>query len=353
MPTVIRATVERLRLPLERPYVLSFTTLVDFDTIVGRIEWDDGRTTTGEVVPLPGYTPESTDEVEQTARALAEVLPGTSIDDARRLLESRQRAEPSACSVWSTALDLYDWSDEPEPIRVPVVWPCSSSNRRLGADVRRAVAEGYRTIKVKVGRAIDDDVNAVERLSAANLPDDVTLRFDANQAFSPEEAARFVAALEEHLPERTELLEQPFAPDDWDSVEWLIARTTIPVMQDESINNRADVRRAADVGARLVKFKLCKHGGPAAVIALAESAAAWGLELVLGNGVATDVANRVELGIQSRRPDLFPRASEANGFAKVARRLRHPDLRIEHGAAVTGPVLATPTPMIARTRVLT
>jgi o-succinylbenzoate synthase len=338
MPIVVRAEVVREALPLQRPYVLSFATLTTFDALIGRLEWADGTVTWGEVVPLPGYTRETADGLAAEVRELAGRLPGRDAAGVRDALRSALPRHATACSVWLCAAESHTAGavGAADEYRVPVVWAGSSESRSLAQDALQAVASGFQTLKIKIGKSIADDCEAVGRLASAGLPPGVRLRFDANQAYTADEADRFAALLEECLPDATELLEQPFDPDAWADSAWLARRTAIPLMLDESIWTAEDVRRAADVGARLVKLKVCKHGGAAEVAALAALARERGLDLVLGNGVATDVTNHVELALQARRPDLFGRASEANGFAKLSRRLLHPALRLERGAAVAG-----------------
>jgi L-alanine-DL-glutamate epimerase-like enolase superfamily enzyme len=206
----------------------------------------------------------------------------------------------------------------------------------LGDTVRRGLAAGYRTIKVKIGTQVEQDIEALPALRDA-AGEDCRFRFDANQAYTPDEASRFLAAVESVLSPETELVEQPLPPHAWSDFARLARRTAVPLMLDESIRTRDDIQRAREVGARWIKLKLCKQGGVAEVLRAAELAADLQLGVVLGNGVATDVTNLLELSLQACHPNLFSAASESNGFAKLVEPLSNPDLRVEAGCAVHRP----------------
>lgn len=106
------------------------------------------------------------------------------------------------------------------------------------------------------------------------------------------------------------------------------------MMLDESVRGADDVVRAAEAGAAWIELKLCKQGGVEEVLSLARKAVARGLRVVLGNGVAGEVSNLLELCLVDRRPDLFQGAAEANGFARLAQPARLPTLRLSGGCAV-------------------
>ena len=105
-------------------------------------------------------------------------------------------------------------------------------------------------------------------------------------------------------------------------------------MLDESIYTVNDVNRAAQVGCQWIKLKLCKQGGIDELLQLAKHAKSIGLKVVIGNGVATDVSNLLELWVYDRYRHLFDGASESNGFAKLQQPLVHTTLSVESGCAV-------------------
>ena len=92
------------------------------------------------------------------------------------------------------------------------------------ASARRAeefVAEGYKAVKLRVGRDEKTDLARVAAVRAAIGPD-ISIRVDANQAWSPREAVRILAAMAEF---GIEAAEQPCRFADLDAAaSWSSAR---------------------------------------------------------------------------------------------------------------------------------
>ncbi len=110
-------------------------------------------------------------------------------------------------------------------------------------------AEGFRTVKVKVGQEPRRDIEAVRLVRAAIGPDK-RLRIDANMAWrSAKEAVPIIRAMEAYEPE---LIEQPLRPRELDGMAEIRAHVAVPIMADESVWGPRDAievirRRAADV----------------------------------------------------------------------------------------------------------
>ena len=122
------------------------------------------------------------------------------------------------------------------------------------------VAEGFRTVKLKIGQTHDRDVECVRRVREAVGPD-VTLRIDANMALADVAAAlRLIAAIEPYQPE---LLEQPLPPAKLQDIAAIRSAVDLPIMVDESIWSPAsalDVIRAG--AADVANIYVMESGGP-------------------------------------------------------------------------------------------
>jgi L-alanine-DL-glutamate epimerase-like enolase superfamily enzyme len=87
-----------------------------------------------------------------------------------------------------------------------------------------------------------------------------------------------------------ECFEQPCAAGDLDVMAEVAARSSVPVVADESFRSTDDLERIVDArAARAVNLKLGKLGGPVATLALARRARAAGLRLMAGAMVETRV----------------------------------------------------------------
>lgn len=106
------------------------------------------------------------------------------------------------------------------------------SQDELVEDAQRARAEGFRGVKIKVGKpSVKEDVSRVAAVREA-LGDDLELMTDCNQLFAVDDALRRAQAL---LPFDIAWLEEPLPADDLDGHARLAASTSIPVAIGESI----------------------------------------------------------------------------------------------------------------------
>ena len=127
----------------------------------------------------------------------------------------------------------------------------------IAAEIEDKLADGFTTFKIKVGKDLEGDIARVRAIQDA-VCGRATMRIDANQAYSQDQARRFVIALD---PEGVELFEQPCAADDWDANAAIAALSPVPVMLDEPICAIADIERAAAIkGVGLCKLKLKRFG---------------------------------------------------------------------------------------------
>ncbi|MEQ8850324.1 MAG: enolase C-terminal domain-like protein [Phycisphaerales bacterium] len=315
--------------PLVHSYVLSFTTLTSFTMRIVEVMLDSGRAGLGEVVALPGYGLETdADVADALERACGSIL-GLAVEDAIERLDAEYEARPFARSAAINAIE----EARDGPLDRAIQWPQAGvlAAEDPAACVRRAaeLAEGgFGTIKVKVGRDVRTEVACARALLAENPG--VGYRFDANQAYIESDAVRFLEALGD--AGAVELIEQPLAINAWDAFARLAQHSGVPLMLDESILTESDIDRAADVGASLIKLKLCKAPGRAGLIDQATRARGLGLGVVLGNGVSGPIGNLAEARAWAHDPGLWAGAGEANGFAKLAEPVLHGGPTLEQGS---------------------
>lgn len=137
-------------------------------------------------------------------------------------------------------------------------------------------------LKMKVG--FDGDVPAV---AAVREVFGGTLRVDANEGWTPDEAIDRLRALERF---DIELCEQPIGRDAHEALAKITEATSIPVFADEDVGTAADVARLVGV-VDGVNLKLRKTGGIREALRAIAVARAVGLRVMLGcdlhSGIAT------------------------------------------------------------------
>jgi L-alanine-DL-glutamate epimerase-like enolase superfamily enzyme len=95
------------------------------------------------------------------------------------------------------------------------------------------IEEGYNCIKLKIGALdFERECQLLAEIRARYSPAEVTLRVDANGAFSSEEALQ---KLERLSPFGLHSIEQPIAAGQFEAMKKLCAKTPIPIALDEEL----------------------------------------------------------------------------------------------------------------------
>jgi len=325
-------TLYRLELPLHRPYHLALGEVTAFDTIVAVAEDAGGRRGFGEATILTGYTPETIAESWPAAGRLARRVVGLETADAKDLIQLAGRHQPFMATALMTAAEMMEGNPllevaAPAPVPLLAILNETAEND-VAAEIEARLAEGYRTLKVKVGFAADADLKRVRYIQAA-LAGRAEIRIDGNQGFEADDAVRFAGSLD---PAGIELFEQPCDAHDWRAAEVVAAASTVPMMMDESIFGPDDIERAADLGcAQYIKLKLMKAGGLDSLAAGLRLIRERGMTPVLGNGVASDIGCWMEACVARR---LIDNAGEMNGFLKPKARVFATPIAVARGAMV-------------------
>jgi L-alanine-DL-glutamate epimerase-like enolase superfamily enzyme len=331
-PRIERLEASLLRVPLRRPYQLSFGDLEAFDTLLVELSDSDGRTGLGEATLLPAYSGESAADAWRLAEEWVEMGRSGSIDALVAAIASRQADASFVATAFLTAVDMLRGHASlrlDKEARVPLLALLNAVEPgAIESELDGLLAQGFRTIKVKVGLEGIDDLARVRHIQRANAGR-ARIRIDANQAFAADEAARLLAALD---PQDIELFEQPCAAGDWDAHAAAAQAARVPLMLDESIFSVDDIARAADQGlTSYIKVKLVKFCSLSRLEQAIECIRARGLEPVLGNGVACDVGCWMETAIAAR---AIGNAGEMNGWLKPKRSLLANPLAVEDGCVV-------------------
>jgi muconate cycloisomerase len=279
------------------------------DNLVVRCRLEDGTEGFGEGVPREYVTGES---IETALDLLGRTDLASQLEPCRDLaqavaLAERLRLAPvpgddrecqgnaARCAIELAFLDAYARHfGEPLSRVVPLVaadlheprdWVRYSGailSARAGFKLRvavfRVLVYRFRQVKVKVGIEGHDDVRRLavirRRLWGADL------RVDANEAWSPSEAAERIRALE---PFGITAVEQPVPHAGLDALADVRRQVGVPIMLDESLCSRIDAERAVERGTcDLFNLRLSKCGGFIPTLRLAQFARAHGLGYQLG-----------------------------------------------------------------------
>jgi L-alanine-DL-glutamate epimerase-like enolase superfamily enzyme len=179
--------------------------------------------------------------------------------------------------------------------------------RRPGEARRDAAAlsnEGFRSIKVKVGKSLIEDLERVKAVREAVGPK-VNIFVDANGGYDFEKAVEF---WEKAAPLDLDFFEQPVPQDRMEDLAAL-RKKGVRICADESIVNEESLERAIDLDAvDIINIKLMKCGGIGTAIEMSGMAGDAGLEIMIGCmgdiGVSIAAAAHFACSIDAEYADL-------------------------------------------------
>ena len=169
------------------------------------------------------------------------------------------------------------------------------------ARAKELVAEGFTTIKVKVGTDPAADVERARAVRAAIGPE-MELTVDANCGWDADTAIRCIRELDDC---RLALDEQPTPDGDYEALARVRRETSVPVMADDICFNLVHARE-------LVRNECCdvisvypgKQGGIRKAKAIVEFAAAHGVACSIGSNLELDVATAAMAHLVAACPNM-------------------------------------------------
>lgn len=265
----------------------------------------------GESSPSPAFMGETAETIKLVVENhLRPVVTGMCVSDIAQIHE-RMNQSIYSHSAAKSAVDIavHDaWGkNSGSPVHaltggrfrdhVPLSYVVGiKDNDRVCDEVSRVIREGFRTVKVKVGKSPERDIALVndirEVVNEAGLP--VRIRLDANQGYDVPTAIRVIRDLEKNG--ELEAVEQPTRKWDLFGLREIRDRVRTPIMIDETVFSPEDAMIAIRLGvADMINIKVCKVGGlyqSRKIAALAESAGmrcTVGSNLELGVGIAASL----------------------------------------------------------------
>ena len=309
----------------------------------------------GEVAPLPGFSRETP---EVAFRALQALLPRLAfVPEASTFAEWAETVAPllagAPASVrWGLELALASWQAARAGKRLDT-WlasdplPVVSINALVSTDWRERPAclaairtAGYRTVKVKVsGRPPDEAARCVRRLRDV-LGREITLRVDANRAWTLREALAFAEAVADL---EIAYVEEPLR--DPEKLREFVQRSPVPVALDETLAEQPERPLSYWEGVAAVVLKPALIGGLLHAWRRAEEARALGMTVVWSAAFETGIGTRGLLALAAASRSTA--AAGLDPYRWLADDVLHPRLawrpEMSVGEALAGPWHPNPT----------
>ncbi len=275
-----------LELPLVHPFTIARGSAQSARTVLFRLSWN-GLEGLGETAPIARYN----ESAESVTAYFAEHAPRA--DDPYLLDDLLSEDIPAAarCGLDVALHDLIG-KDCGKPLyRLlglnPAKTPLTSFTVGIGdpETTLRKVAElgSHPVMKVKLGAG--SRASQIETIESIRSKYSGTIRIDANEGWSADEAVEFLRELERF---EIEFCEQPIPAGHPEQLRYIRERSQIPIVTDE------DSRTAEDLPALIgcvdgVNVKLVKTGGIRGALKMIHTARALKFKIMIGCMVESQI----------------------------------------------------------------
>ena len=329
-PRIERVETHLLSLPLHTPFVTALRRTTTIETVLVRLTDTDGCTGWGEAPqvwqvtgdsavgsracldgPLADALVAAPADPSETAPIIQRAVVGNraakmAADIALHDLAARRAGLPLAVHLAQQA-GRPQGAGTATRVRTDVTLAAGDAGG-LAEAARARVADGFTTLKLKVGTDAATDVARVRAVRDAVGPE-VGLRLDANQGWDAFTAIEVIHALED-AGLGVEVVEQPVPARDVLGLAHVTAHVDTPILADESLFTLEDLVEIIRCDAAdLINVKLAKCGGLTPALELLGVAQRHGFGTFVGSmmeshvGIGAAAALVAAVGVTSL-PDL-------------------------------------------------
>lgn len=287
--------IGEVSIPLVRPFKTALRHVNYVEDILVRITAEDGSVGYGEAAPTAVITGDTKGSIITAIRDyIKPSLIGMNIHNLDRVFHTLDTCilkNTSAKAAIDMAIyDLYAKSlnrplyqilgGSKDSIETDITISVNEINEMV-ADSLDAVKQGYKILKVKVGKEGAKDLERIKSIREA-VGKEIVIRVDANQGWNAKQAVRIIRAMED-LNLDIELVEQPVLAHDFTGMQYVTKNVSTPILADESVFSVQDAiqiiqGRAADI----INIKLMKTGGIHNAIKICDIAETLGVKCMIG-----------------------------------------------------------------------
>ncbi len=221
----------------------------------------DGITALGEASPLPGFSNESLSQIINKFQHSAEDIKkhfgsAFTLQSTLRFLHSYESLPSLQFGLLTLAatflaqqknIPLQQLFASESQAFVPVNAVLGMESCGKMEKIEAALKQGYQTVKLKAGTNFSEFLSFLE--SVRRQYPDLSLRVDANQSWTFNQASTFLPKLH---PYRIEYCEEPLAQPDAKSVRTLAKHSHVSIALDESVFRHFSLAQAVKLAPVLI-----------------------------------------------------------------------------------------------------
>ena len=307
-----------LRVPLKTPFKTALRTVDTVEDIIVSIHTDSGNVGYGEAPATAVITGDTHGSIIEVIRKLiAPRLIGMDVAELNAILQlihtsaerntsAKAAVEIAIYDLWAQlyGAPLYRMLGGGDPALTTDLTISVDYIDKMVADSVSAVDRGFESLKIKVGKEINVDLERVKAIYAA-VEGRALLRLDANQGWTAKQAVYAIRTLED-AGVQLELVEQPVKARDIAGLKFVTERVHTPIMADESVFGPSEViellrQQAADI----INIKLMKTGGISNAIRVADIAALYDVECMIGCMIETSISVAAAVHLAVAKSDII------------------------------------------------
>ncbi len=289
-------TVGEVRIPLVTPFKTALRTVDSVHDILVRVTTDDGLCGYGEAPQTAVITGDTLGSIRCAIEDfIAPAITGMDILDIDGIEEQLHGCILKNTSA-KAAVDIAVYDLYAQALGQPLYKVLGGRRSKIETDITisvnpvdemvadslKAVEEGFKILKIKVGKEGTEDIRRIEAIYKA-VGDGVALRIDANQGWSAKDAVKIISTLEDKgVP--MDLVEQPVKAHDLAGMQYVTQNVYTKILADESVFSAEDAVNIIQSGAAdIINIKLMKTGGIYEALKICSIAEAYNVECMIGS----------------------------------------------------------------------
>ena len=310
---ITHTEIYRFSIPME-PFVIATGTMHFAQNVLIRIFTDAGIHGNGECSAFPMIVGETQETCLAMAKDFAQILKDKDpLDIPARMNDLLGYAahNPTIKSAFDMALfdiaaknanqPLYQFlGGHKRTIETDMTLGIGTAEQ-MAVKAAEHVNNGCRIIKIKLGKKVHEDIERVASIRNA-IGDETTLRLDANQGWSFDDALFALTELEKF---NIEFCEQPMRTWYDDKLPELNVNSPIKLMADESCYNHHDARKLINSqSTTYLNIKFSKSGGILEAQKIHEEALKHGVKCMIGSMLESRIALTANLHFALASPNV-------------------------------------------------
>jgi L-Ala-D/L-Glu epimerase len=268
--TIEKIQIYKYSIPMH-PFTIATGTMDFAQNILIKIFTSENIIGIGECSAFPMIVGETQNTCYEMAKDFAKLWKGKealNIDERLNELHSFTAGNSTIKSAFDMALydmaaqhankALYEFLGGTKKEMVTDITVGINSPEIMAAQAKVFVEKGATILKIKLGKDVATDVERIKTIRES-IGNDITIRIDANQGWSVDEATNTLKQLGQY---NIEFCEQPMRTYNDEYLPTLVKTSPIKIMADESVYNHHDaLRLIKNKACDYINIKFAKSGG--------------------------------------------------------------------------------------------